>query len=115
MAFPVSPNRFEAELNQVPGGDAGYIDHRITGIVARFFELELERMAMEVGSDLERLALYRAALTVLIEAVGRADDSLGELADVYREAERRYLGLLAGFEEAEDGLVVLVILLAAVG
>ena len=93
-AFPVSPAQFEGPL-QSHTGASGYIDYRLVGLVARGLEFEVELQALPLRSAAERLALYRAALTAVIEVMDHADDSLAELADAFREFERRYLELLS--------------------
>ncbi|AGP36448.1 hypothetical protein [Sorangium cellulosum] len=45
------------------------------------------------ASDLERLALHRAAMTVIIEMMDRVDDSLAKMSEVFAASERAYLAL----------------------
>jgi hypothetical protein len=64
------------------------------------------------GGDAERTAIHRAVLTVVIDAIHRADDSHGDLGELFREHERSYLDLireLAGDRSVVRDLLELVI------
>ncbi|WP_394821833.1 hypothetical protein [Pendulispora albinea] len=100
--FSVSPARYEPELRNVVG-TSEYFDHRWTGTIATVLESKIEILAM-MTSDAERLALYRAALTVIIETMERIDDSLAEMSDVFANVERSYLEL-AGDALDKDGVL----------
>ncbi|WP_437909560.1 hypothetical protein WME95_17790 [Sorangium sp. So ce327] len=90
--FPVSPARFEPELRRVVGDDA-YYDHRATDLVAHLLESQVDLLGATAASDLERLALHRAAMTVIIEMMDLIDDSLADMSEVFAASERAYLAL----------------------
>jgi hypothetical protein len=92
LRFPVSPARFEPELRRVVGTDA-YYDYRATGPLARLLEIQVDLLGTTAASDLERLALHRAAMTVIIETMDLVDDSLAEMSEVFAASERAYLKL----------------------
>ncbi|AUX31970.1 uncharacterized protein SOCE836_041060 [Sorangium cellulosum] len=90
--FPVSPARFEPELRRVVG-DHAYYDYRATDLVARLLERQIDLLGATAASDLERMALHRAAMTVIIETMDRVDDSLADMSEVFAASERAYLAL----------------------
>jgi len=93
--FPVSPGDFEGDL-QRHVGPGGYIDYRMVGVVARMLASEVSVLAA-MSAEPGRLALFRAAMTVVIEAMDHADDSLAELADAFATFEDAYLQLARRF------------------
>jgi hypothetical protein len=69
----------------------------MTGDVARAIELHVE--ARVAGASLEeRIALSRAAMTVVVVAMHGLDDSLAEMATTYEQIERTYLDALREFQ-----------------
>ncbi len=94
-SFPVSPASFEEKLKA--GFGTGIVEYRFTTLVARGLELEIHLEKVRAPSKPALLALYRAALTVIIEAMNRVDDSDGELAATFRTIERSYLEFVPGF------------------
>ncbi|WP_437665351.1 hypothetical protein [Sorangium sp. So ce1182] len=101
--FPVSPARFEHELRSLAGTD-GYYDHRATDLLASFVESQIDLLEVRTASDLERLALHRAALTAIIEMMEQVDDSFARMGEVFAASERAYLGL-ARDHAGLDGLL----------
>ncbi|WP_437728227.1 hypothetical protein [Sorangium sp. So ce861] len=90
--FPVSPARYEPEIRRVIDGHGCY-DDRATGLLARFLEHQVDVLAVTATSDLERLSLHRAAMTVIIEVMDQVDDSLADMSEVFAASERAYLEL----------------------
>ncbi|XXX81447.1 hypothetical protein WMF30_22070 [Sorangium sp. So ce134] len=90
--FPVSPARFEPGIGRVIDGHGCY-DCRATGLLARFLEHQIDVLTVTATSDLERLALHRAAMTVIIEVMDQVDDSLADMSEVFAASERAYLDL----------------------
>jgi hypothetical protein len=96
-AFPVSPARFESALTRVVG-DLSNAPYWATSHVARAIELDVEMRA--IGATLEeRVALYRAAMAVIVDAMASLDDSGADMAMTYEEIERAYLGALRELPE----------------
>lgn len=96
-AFPVSPARFEAALKAVVG-DLSNATYQATSYVARAIEFEIERHA--IGATLEeRIALHRAAMAVIVDAMASLDDSGADMAMTYEDMERSYLGALRELPE----------------
>jgi hypothetical protein len=98
LAFPVSPAPYYAQLRDTVGdGDYDY-----SGTSAVVVLLEVAGGALLAGSrtELERLAIHRAMLTVCIGAMEQVDDSLADLAEHFREQERAYLELLRAHADA---------------
>ncbi len=94
--FPVSPANFEQELSTVVGPEHAYLDYRTVGAVAGALKAHVGFLA--IGASLEhRLALYRCAMTTVIEAMNRADDSGAELAEAFSGFETAYLDLAIDF------------------
>lgn len=93
--FPVSPARFEPEIRRVIDGHGDY-DGRATGLLARLVEIQVDLVGVTATSDLERLALHRAAMTVIIEVMDQVDDSLADMSEVFAASERAYLDLARG-------------------
>lgn len=91
-AFPESPARFEAALREAAGWPSP-MPHWMTGDVARAIELRAASLAMG-ASAAERVALYRAAMTVIVVRMEGLDDSLAEMAMTYEGIERAYLDAL---------------------
>jgi hypothetical protein len=90
--LPVSPAPFEAALGPV-GVMTGYAEWWATAGIAEGLDFEIERIARTTACDDERLALYRAAITVLIETMARVDDSGADISRVFEGVERMYLPL----------------------
>ena len=101
--FPVSPARFEPELRRIVGVD-GYYNELATGPLARALEAQVDLLNTAATSDLERLALHRAAMTMIIEVMDHVDDSLAKMSEVFAASERAYLELARG-AAGLDGLL----------
>jgi hypothetical protein len=92
--FPVSPARFEDVFNAVigPGGH-----HHAKGASfgnARRMERGLARADKSCkGEAAQRLALYRAFLTVNLDVIACSDDSYGVLGDLFREGLAGYIAI----------------------
>lgn len=89
--FPVSPKPYEAEfVGEVEDRDH-YGESATMALVRRLEEI-WAREKLRVGADpAKRLALHRGAMTALIEAVERSDDSCGSLGDFFGEVLAEYL------------------------
>jgi hypothetical protein len=57
-----------------------YYDYRWTGVLATMLESKVEMLAMSAPADEHRLAIHRAAMTVIVEAMDRVDDSGAEMS-----------------------------------
>ncbi|MGK3994394.1 hypothetical protein [Sorangium sp. So ce1024] len=90
--LPVSPARFERELRSLAGVD-GYDEHDATELLAFLVENRVDVLLVTAGSDLERMALHRGAMTVIIEMMELVDDSFAQMCEVFRASERAYLDL----------------------
>jgi len=84
--FPVSPARFETALRQ---------PSPLPSIPV--LEFELEQLARSATSDAERLAIHRAVMTLILEAMRGVHDEGWELGMAYREHEEAYLSLARSF------------------
>jgi len=73
-----------------------WYDHAGGGLLVNTLEEAIRLMCLDASSDAERAAFHRAVLTVVIGAMERVDDSMGELAEFFREHERSYLDLIRG-------------------
>jgi hypothetical protein len=93
-AFPMSPAPYVAELTSVIGD--GCYDHRASGFVIALLDTTGERLLRCAKTDEEQLAIRRAALTTVIDAMERVDDSDGDLGEHFRDHEHAYLQLLRG-------------------
>ena len=81
--FPVSPSTFESSFASLVGKRAFYPKRASFGLVKKL-EQRLDRQEKRLeGAD--KLALYRAFLTVVVEAMERLDDSYGVVGDLYPE------------------------------
>ena len=87
--FPVSPAPFERELLAQFGGQHR-LDWRATGSLADAIDSNVELAASSLTDDAERLALYRAALTVVVDAMERVDDSMADMATTFTGVWDRY-------------------------
>ena len=96
-AFPVSPARYEPGLRMAVG-DLSRATHWMTGEVARTIEVHVKMFGAGAPFD-QRLALHRAAMTVVVDAMEYLDDSLASMAMMYEEIERGYLDALRAFPE----------------
>jgi hypothetical protein len=94
--FPVSPSEFERELSSIVGPEHAYLDYRVVDAVARALDAHAGFLAVGASRE-QRLALYRCAMTVVIDAMGRADDSGADLAVAFRAFELAYLELAIDF------------------
>jgi len=92
MDFPVSPSRFESELLSHVGGQNS-LDWRATGCLSDAIESIVDDMASSLSDDRERLALYRAAMTVIVESMDRVDDSLADMAMTFSKIWESYRAL----------------------
>ena len=87
--FPVSPLRFERDLLSQFGGQH-YLAWRETGFLADAIESHVDHAISSLSDDAERLALYRAAMTVMVESMERVDDSLADMATTFSGVWERY-------------------------
>lgn len=93
--YPVSPARYEGALRRVVAAEWRDVSWWATGALANDLDREVEIIALTTVADpAERLALYRAALTVVVEAMSIVDDSGADMAEIYRGFERTWLALL---------------------
>jgi hypothetical protein len=90
--FPVSPEPCAAEIRS-RFKTTGFYGKNTSFGVARQLDRFLERAdkLLAAGRSAEAQALLRAWLTVVIELLGRADDSYGCLGDSFRRAFTTYL------------------------
>lgn len=98
--FPISPAAFAAVLERETAGDYTY---RTTNVFVSAVERFVSLATTAAGSA-ARLATRRAAMTVVIEAMDRVDDSLAEVSTMFREIEHAYLEDLLAFAGV-DGLL----------
>ena len=90
--FPVSPLRFERDLlSQV--GEQRDLEWRETGCLADAIERDVDLAASSLSDEGERLGLYRAAMTVIVESMERVDDSLADMALTFSKVSEIYLTL----------------------
>lgn len=94
-AFPVNPAHFEPGL-RLAHGDLSHASHWLTGMIAHALEAHVEVLAVSASLD-ERIALHRAAMTVIVEAMESLDDSLAEMASTYEWVEKAYLDALRAY------------------
>lgn len=94
-SFPVSPAGYEASLRGVVG-DTSNVPHWATGDLASRIESFVELRATN-ATPAERLALRRAAMTVIVGVMNDVDDSLADMATCYEEIERAYLDDLRSY------------------
>lgn len=94
-SFPVSPAEYEASLRDVVG-DTSNVPHWATGDLASRIE-SFVSLRVLVATPAERLALRRAAMTVIVGVMNDVDDSLAAMATCYGEIERAYLDDLRAF------------------
>ena len=87
--FPVSPSRFERELLSRFGGQH-CLGWRETWCLADAIENDVEHAASTLTCEAERLALYRAAMTVMVESMERVDDSLADMATAFSNVWQSY-------------------------
>lgn len=93
-AFPVSPAAYVARLR--PIYHHGHVDWRGVGSVVLLLRIEGERMLANATRD-EELAVRRAIVGAVIEAMAHADDSCDELGQHFRDAELAYLDHLGDY------------------
>jgi hypothetical protein len=91
--FPISPATYEPDLRSTVGQDGNYYDYRWAGALATMLESKIEMLAMVAPSHAHRLAIHRAAMTVIIETIDRVDDSGAEVSEMFRATEAAYLTL----------------------
>ncbi len=87
--FPVSPMKYADALESLYKSSGWYnLDQSFT--LERKLAAFLEKH--EAGASLaERLALYRAFLTVVVEKMGMVDDSCGVVGDLYQQVFEAYV------------------------
>jgi hypothetical protein len=90
--FSISPAAYLAELASAFGDY--WHDLRMSQSAITLFELAAERLLGRANTDDERLAIRRAALAAVLNAIPRVDDSFGELGQQFRDHEHAYLELL---------------------
>lgn len=93
--FPVSPSCFEPALLRIIGTD-GHVHWAMIGTVSRMLDIEIDSLVRATGSDMERLALHRAAMTVILELSARSEDSMGDLGELFHGSEEAYYPLVLG-------------------
>ncbi len=89
--FPVSPAIFAESLARLYKSSGFYSEHQSFGL-ERKLSAFIERDAAR-ASDAEQLALYRAALSVIIEEMDMVDDSYGVVGQLYEEVFEHYTRL----------------------
>jgi len=92
LDFPVSPSRFESELLSHVGGQ-NFLDGPATGCLSDAIESIVDDAVLSLSDDAERLAMYRAAMTVIVESMERVDDSLADMATTFSKIWESYRGL----------------------
>ena len=90
-SFPCSPSSFEPALQREAGD--GYLGERATMAMVRRIERSWQRAAKRARVPAQQLALHRAVLTTLLDAIEHADDSCGTLADLFSDAFTAYVGV----------------------
>ncbi|MCK5801164.1 MAG: hypothetical protein KAI47_28445, partial [Deltaproteobacteria bacterium] len=91
--FPVSPSTFDSPLASIVGRRNFYPERASFGL-AKKLEQQLCREEKRLkGAKAEKLALYRAFLTVVVESMHRLDDSYGVIGDLYQEKLPTYLDM----------------------
>ncbi len=101
--FPVPPSMFEPALLRIIGTDE-HVHWAMIGTVSRMLDMEIDSMVRATGSDLERLALHRAAMTVILELSARSEDSMGDLGELFHGSEEAYYPLVRG--ASVDGVLL---------
>ncbi len=91
--FPISPAKYEPELQSTVGPDGSYYDYCWAGALATMLESKIEMLTMSAPADEHQLATHRAAMTVIVEMMDRVDDSGADVSAVFRASERAYLAL----------------------
>lgn len=89
--FPVSPAVFAEPLARLYKRSGYYSEDQSFGLEHKLSEF-IERYEAH-ASDAEQLALYRAALTVLIEKMDMVDDSYGVIGGLYDNVFEHYTQL----------------------
>jgi hypothetical protein len=89
--FPCSPSEFEARLHAEIGDD--YHGERGTMAMVRRLERAWKREGKHAKGDARQLALHRATMTVLLDAIEHADDSCGTLGDLFSDVFESYVGV----------------------
>ncbi len=91
-SFPSSPwdpyERFRGSVELKGGVTAGRTFDKARSLEARLERLDRARLTVA-----ERLALYRAMHTALVELIERSDDSYGVIGDLRERVWETYLGL----------------------
>jgi len=90
--FPVSPSGFERELLSQVGGQHP-LGWRETGWLADAVESVVDDTASSLSSDGERLAIHRAAMTVIVESMERVDDSGGDMGTTFSKIWENFRSL----------------------
>ena len=101
--FPVSPSCFEPALLRIIGTD-GHVHWAMIGTVSRMLDIEIDSLVRATGSDMERLALHRAAMTIILELSARSEDSMGDLGELFHGSEEAYYPLVLG--ASVDGVLL---------
>jgi hypothetical protein len=74
-------------------GGQNFLDGPATGCLSDAIESIVDDMASSLSDDRERLALYRAAMTVIVESMDRVDDSLADMAMTFSKIWESYRAL----------------------
>lgn len=92
--FPVSPAGFENAFSVVRGPGGHHHAERASFGNARRMERDLARADKSCkGKPAQRLALYRAFLTVHLDLIACSDDSCGVLGDLFQEKLTDYIAI----------------------
>jgi hypothetical protein len=90
--FAVSPRPYAEKLEATVGQDCQ--DWRGTAVVVTLLDVTARELLVGARTFAERLAIHRAVLAIAIEAMERIDDSLSEMAELFREYQAAYLTLI---------------------
>lgn len=89
--FPVSPNEYASALESQYKASGWYNEDQSFALERKLSAFVREQ---EAGASLPQLfALYRAFLAVVVEKIGRVDDSYGVIGDLYEEIFEKYVQL----------------------
>jgi hypothetical protein len=89
--FPVSPDPYAEQMARLFKPSGFYSEDQSFGL-ERKLSAFIERKEAR-ASDVERCALYRAFLTVMLEQMDKVDDSYGVIGDLYGGVFDQYIQL----------------------
>ncbi|MDA8335410.1 MAG: hypothetical protein M0Z41_10560 [Peptococcaceae bacterium] len=91
--FPVSPAVFEPVFQDEVGRRSFYSEDASSGLARRIGAI-LEKVGRKPASSPEaRLALYRAGLAALVDAMEVVDDSCGTVGEMFEEIFEQYVAI----------------------